>query len=231
MNPVGQTGAPSRPRAQSIRIPQNGLNDEPKIVEEGAEGDITPLSSSSTAAVPIPIKRESDDDSFSDEDLHDDEETGLTGKDKRRKQKKRRRHTRLDQRVVPDKKISEDEQKEADRNVAKRLTVNGVLILLWYFFSLSISLVRAYSTEPFRLRIDSTFNVTTYTNMTCVCSTTSGCLTRTALTLRFRYSPRRRTCLCNSFYPPWCCTLCRLCGHSTLLIWGGRDMRQSLVRP
>ncbi|KAI1334007.1 triose-phosphate transporter family-domain-containing protein [Xylariaceae sp. FL0016] len=80
-----------------------------------------------------------DEDSFSDEDLHDDEETGLTRKDKRRKRDKKRRNTRLDQRIVRD-KITDEERKQADQNVMRKLAVNIVLILLWYLFSLSISL-------------------------------------------------------------------------------------------
>jgi solute carrier family 35, member C2 len=80
--------------------------------------------------------------SLSDEDLHDDEEAGLTGKDKRRKRQRRDRNTQLDHRIVPD-TITEEEKKEADRNVLKRLLINAALILLWYTFSLSISLVRS----------------------------------------------------------------------------------------
>ena len=60
-----------------------------------------------------------DEDSMSEEDLHDDEETGLTKKDKRRKQAKRRRNTRLDQRIARD-RITDEERKEADQNVAVR---------------------------------------------------------------------------------------------------------------
>jgi solute carrier family 35 protein C2 len=89
-------------------------------------------------------REDSGRDSSSDEDLHDDEEMGLTSKDKSRKQKKRRRNTLLDNRIAREKHLSEDERKEADRNVVKSLVVNGILILLWYFFSLSISLVGAY---------------------------------------------------------------------------------------
>ena len=81
--------------------------------------------------------------SLSDEDLHDDEETGLTTKDKTRKQKKRRRNTLLDQRIVKgDKGIPNNEKKEADKSVARRLLINATLIGLWYIFSLSISLVK-----------------------------------------------------------------------------------------
>lgn len=77
---------------------------------------------------------------MSEEDLHDDEETGLTKKDKRRKQAKRRRNTRLDQRIARD-RITDEERKEADQNVFKKLVINAILIGLWYLFSLSISLV------------------------------------------------------------------------------------------
>lgn len=113
----------SRPRAASFRPPLHGGSDEPKISEEGHELD---------SASPR--------DSLSDEDLHDDEEAGLTGGDKRRKQRKRRRNRQLDQRVVRE-RITTEEKKEADQTVVKRLLVNGVLIGLWYLFSLCISLV------------------------------------------------------------------------------------------
>lgn len=77
---------------------------------------------------------------LSDEDLHDDEETGLTAKERTRKKKKRTRNQLLDQRIVRE-KVSPDEQKEADRFVMKELLINAGLIGLWYFFSLLISLV------------------------------------------------------------------------------------------
>ncbi|KAF6837593.1 nucleotide-sugar transporter [Colletotrichum plurivorum] len=105
------------------------LLEEPKISEEDLGH---PPSGSSSS-------RNVDEDSFSDEDLHDDEETGLTKKDKRRKKQKRKNNTRLDQRIVRG-GITAEEKKEADQNVVKRSMVNVALILLWYLFSLSISL-------------------------------------------------------------------------------------------
>jgi solute carrier family 35 protein C2 len=110
-----------------------GLSEEPKISEEGGPSD-----------GPTTPKYEQPHDSFSDEDLHDDEETGLTDKERRKRQKKRRRNTLLDQRIARDRKLSADEQKEADKTVMKRLLVNGGLILMWYLFSLSISLVSPF---------------------------------------------------------------------------------------
>lgn len=126
--PAGQSSSRSNSRAQAARVP---LSDEPKISEEGAGVD-----------EPGMVRDDSGLDSLSDEDLHDDEETGLTRKDKRRVQKKRRKNTRLDQRIVLEKNLTADEQKEADQDVFRKLMINGGLILLWYFFSLSISLVR-----------------------------------------------------------------------------------------
>lgn len=104
--------------------------DEPKISEE----------SEATIKGKDGIIRPSADADLSDEDLHDDEETGLTAKERKRKQKKKRRNTLLDQRIARD-NISANDQKAADKSVVRRLAVNATLIGLWYFFSLCISLV------------------------------------------------------------------------------------------
>ncbi|TLS28829.1 hypothetical protein PpBr36_00770 [Pyricularia pennisetigena] len=81
-----------------------------------------------------------DDSGISDEDLHDDEEAGLTRKHKERKRDKRRRNTQFDQRIVRGGTISEEEKREADKNVMRNLVINAVLIGLWYLFSLGISI-------------------------------------------------------------------------------------------
>lgn len=104
--------------------------DEPKISEE----------SQSTIKDKNGVIRHPANDDFSDEDLHDDEETGLTTKERRRKQKKKRRNTLLDQRIARD-NVTAEEKKEADQTVVRKLAVNGTLIGLWYLFSLGISLV------------------------------------------------------------------------------------------
>ncbi|PGH01663.1 solute carrier family 35, member C2 [Blastomyces parvus] len=76
----------------------------------------------------------------SDDDLNDDEETGLTAKERRQRWKQRKRHRReLDARIV-EVKISEDGRRLADRAVIKRLGINAILIGSWYIFSLSISI-------------------------------------------------------------------------------------------
>ena len=139
MNPIVQaTPASGRPRSQSLlssQYPQTSvagpsLTEEPKILEDGG-----------LVASPVANKYDHDSDSFSDEDLRDDEETGLTRKEKQRKQKKKRRNTLLDQRIAREKSLSPDEQKEVNKSIVKRIGINLGLILLWYLFSLSISLV------------------------------------------------------------------------------------------
>ncbi|KAL7927404.1 TPT domain-containing protein [Trichoderma austrokoningii] len=89
--------------------------------------------------------------SFSDDDLHSDEETGLSNKERARRQKKRQRITQLGQRIVRDKSLSAEERQEADKDVVRRLLVNMFLILLWYFFSLSISLYNKWMFDKDRL--------------------------------------------------------------------------------
>ncbi|KAF4151983.1 hypothetical protein CNMCM6936_001601 [Aspergillus lentulus] len=77
----------------------------------------------------------------SDDELHDDEETGLTAKQRRQRRRRRKQRRQLDARIADVKSSRYDilSMGLADRNVVKRLLVNACLILLWYFFSLSIS--------------------------------------------------------------------------------------------
>jgi solute carrier family 35 protein C2 len=83
-----------------------------------------------------------------DEGLQDDEETGLTGKDKQRRKKRRRRNTLLDQRIGGDGRATADEKKEANKSVIKSILINVSLIGLWYLFSLSISIVSPFLPNP-----------------------------------------------------------------------------------
>lgn len=80
-----------------------------------------------------------------EEGLQDDEETGLTGKDKQRQKRRRRRNTLLDQRIASDSRVTAEEKKEADKGVVKSILINVSLIGLWYLFSLSISIVSPFS--------------------------------------------------------------------------------------
>jgi hypothetical protein len=69
-------------------------------------------------------------DSMSDDDIKDDEETGLTERDKR-KRRKRNRNTRIDQRVVRESAATAGEKREANQAVLKKVLTNCLLILLW----------------------------------------------------------------------------------------------------
>ena len=79
-------------------------------------------------------------DYLSDDGLHDDEETGLTGRDKKKTKQRKRRNTLLDQRILNEPRVTDEERKEADHHVLRKSIVNGLLIALWYIFSLSISI-------------------------------------------------------------------------------------------
>ncbi|KAK1757444.1 hypothetical protein QBC47DRAFT_376013 [Echria macrotheca] len=125
-----------RPRGQSIRGDSSGP-DGVDVLDENSE-----MVALEADEVPS--------DDISDEDLHDDEEAGLTGKDKRRKRHKRDRNTQLDQRIARD-RISAEEKKEADRSVARRLAINATLIGLWYTFSLLISLYNKWMFDKSKL--------------------------------------------------------------------------------
>ncbi|KAK9439220.1 nucleotide-sugar transporter [Metarhizium brunneum] len=150
MNPVGGHSLSGVPAPSRPSYSQSSRNNAPtsSSLQEGSKEhlDVPGRSTGESGS-----KDDSGRDSSSDEDLHDDEEMGLTRKDKSRKQKKRRRNTLLDNRIAREKHVSDDERKEADRNVVRSLFTNGVLILLWYFFSLSISLYNKWMFDKDRL--------------------------------------------------------------------------------
>lgn len=83
-------------------------------------------------------------DDMSDEDLQDDEETGLTAKERKKKKGRRRRNTLLDQRVVSSQRMTAEEKKAADQSVFRSGLLNGILVGCWYLFSLSISIVSCF---------------------------------------------------------------------------------------
>lgn len=70
-----------------------------------------------------------------------DEETGLTREERRKYVQQQRRRNRLDARIAGNGGLSKEERRAADKDVIRQLVINGLLILSWYFFSLSISIV------------------------------------------------------------------------------------------
>jgi solute carrier family 35 protein C2 len=99
------------------------------ITEEGEED-----TSSDSERSDGSEKTESDDlelDDMSGDGLEDDEETGLTGRDRRRRRRRKRRNTLLDQRIVPEVKLTREEEKLADQNMLHSMLINAALIGLW----------------------------------------------------------------------------------------------------
>ena len=70
-------------------------------------------------------------DNMSVDGLDDDEETGLTKRDRRRRRRRRRRNTLLDQRIVPEDTYTKEEKKLADQSLIKSMMINACLIGLW----------------------------------------------------------------------------------------------------
>lgn len=76
-----------------------------------------------------------------EDEMTDDEEIGLTARDKRHRTRRRRKNTQLDQRVIGIDTASKEEKSKADKSVLQALLINALLIASWYLFSLSISIV------------------------------------------------------------------------------------------
>lgn len=97
-----------------------------------------------------------------DDDLHDDEETGLTAKQKRQRRRRREQRRQLDARIANVKASRQDTfgMNLQDRDILKKLLINVGLILLWYFFSLAISIVSIPTTilEPLRHPLTRQYN-------------------------------------------------------------------------
>ncbi|EPS32009.1 hypothetical protein PDE_06968 [Penicillium oxalicum 114-2] len=81
-------------------------------------------------------------DEISSDDDQYDEETGLTASQKRQRRRRRRQRRKLDARIadVKSSRFGLPSLGLTDRTIARRLFANAGLILLWYFFSLSISI-------------------------------------------------------------------------------------------
>ncbi|CAI7584592.1 unnamed protein product [Penicillium discolor] len=79
-------------------------------------------------------------DPMSSDDDQYDEETGLTSHQKRQRRRRRKQRRKLDARIADVRGQGSIREILSDRNVVKKLLINGGLILLWYFFSLSISI-------------------------------------------------------------------------------------------
>jgi solute carrier family 35 protein C2 len=136
MNPLGVKSENKKNRRTSRSPVKKSIQEEPQLRGGGTDDE---LSTSEDVEL----------EDLSEEDgLQDDEETGLTGKDKGKRKRKRRRNTLMDQRIAGEIKITAEEKKEADQNVLKKGFINALLIGLWYLFSLSISIVSSTYHSP-----------------------------------------------------------------------------------
>lgn len=114
----------------------------------------------------------------------DGEETGLTKNDKKHRKRRRKRTTGLDARVGGNTAISPKNWKAADRSVLNAMIINIMLIASWYFFSLSISIVRRNIPQNLH-------------NTDQHCSTINGCFRPNISTSTSHYSQLVCTCLCS----------------------------------
>ncbi|KAF7594212.1 Triose-phosphate Transporter [Aspergillus hancockii] len=121
------TGGPSQPSATEQRDDNpkstgdaaNYKREEQKAAEDADVSDLSSIAESS------------------EDDLQDDEETGLTAKQRRQRRRRRKQRRHLDARIAGGRVFSVG---LADRNVIRKLLANAGLILMWYFFSLAISI-------------------------------------------------------------------------------------------
>lgn len=82
-----------------------------------------------------------------DDPFSDDEETGMTKKDKSYKKRKRRKATRMDERFAGNVKASKPKKNSTYRELYKAWLINALLVTSWYAFSLSISIVSDMSSR------------------------------------------------------------------------------------
>ena len=174
---------------------ESGTPDDKQVAYSSDEGHGSDFSSMSTSD-DVELSRLASGDAMTD-----DEETGLTKKDKEHRKRKRRRNQRIDGRIAGNVKTSKQERKDADRNVLKAMIINVLLILAWYLFSLSISIVSNVSIEKQSLRLID------------AASTTNGCSRKNTSTSISPFSRHACTCLSSSASLPWSYTSYLSYGH------------------
>ena len=131
----------------------------------------------------------------------DDEESGRTHEARQTTRRKRGSGSIGDGMTEDQERTPKQERKLADLNVLKRSAINVLLIGLWYFFSLSISIVSRLVAWP-GTRGEGR-SVLIYR------STTSGCSQKTTWTFISPCSRRACTWWCSSRWHASCCSSCR----------------------
>ena len=124
---------PSRPESD-IKLP---INPRRKFRRRGT-GDHSNHAESDSEDEDKSIMTDSSDHELDDFGSDDDVESGLPTEERRKFLRKQRKQNNLDSRIAG----VAGRLKEADKTVLQKVIQNAALICLWYFFSLSISLVR-----------------------------------------------------------------------------------------
>ncbi|KAL4810845.1 triose-phosphate transporter family-domain-containing protein [Aspergillus unguis] len=129
------TGAgPSQQPPPIEQREDNGHKREEQKLPAADDADVSDLSSIA----------ESEEERYlsSDDDYPEDEETGLTANQRRQRRRRRKQRRQLDARIAGVKASRDDpfNISSSDKTVISKLLVNVGLILLWYFFSLAISI-------------------------------------------------------------------------------------------
>ncbi|KAF9888078.1 Triose-phosphate Transporter [Aspergillus nanangensis] len=120
-----QRDEPPRPAGDTVGY----RRDEQKAAEDADVSDLSSIAES----VEMDLMT-------SDDDLHDDEETGLTARQRRQRRRRRRQRRQLDARIADVKATRDFSMGLSDKTLYRKLLGNAGLILLWYFFSLAISI-------------------------------------------------------------------------------------------
>lgn len=157
--------------------------------EDGPKGEENePLTHEDTDSSELSFILESDLDD-SDDGIHDDEETGLTAKQKvERRRRRKRQRRRLDAKIAGVK--GKTSNAVADKNVAMALATNASLIGMWYLFSLSISIVSSLLPKTHNEALLIQYN-----------SIISGCSRKTISSFLFHFSRLVYICLFSSHLP------------------------------
>lgn len=191
--PVRSQPSASERRDDSLRPLGDRWDEQEPLTAE--DTDASDLSSSAIETREL-TEMSSDDDQY-------DEETGLTTSQKRQRRRRRRQRRKLDARIADTKssRYAIFQLGLADRNVLRKLLVNVGLILMWYFFSLSISIVSTPCASHADCRHMVNLNRNHQTNQpTSLHSITSGCSPKATSFFPSLFSQLAYTWLSNSHW-------------------------------
>ncbi len=134
---------PSKQHVHRHRNPSGAPDEENKqLVYSSDDGHGSDFSSRTTSE-DLELDHLTAEDPFSD-----DEETGMTKKDKRNRKRRRKKALRMDERFAGNVKASRPNKKSAYSEVYKAWLINALLVALWYAFSLSLSIVSQILDPP-----------------------------------------------------------------------------------